>query len=416
MRGATTLHATLSSSHPLLYFVYRHATAVVVTRYCRVFFCRRLLDRQVCGCLTAFFRLLGSRIWKYSTLQPSEVLDAIERQAHDGGEASRGRGGGKKRPSEAIQKHVIQALPLLVASAVVTEPSRFFNDGRSGDRDGVSHGAREAEYGRGTERGAAGGGGGARDETPLADDALEFLSREILALPAAARLRRKVLTNALLDILEVCYDRCPVAAAGEDTSVTASGGGDSEFDKGFRYTRPESWPWNSETGVVSAGGVGDAVSGGGGDVGYRRRRRQWPLSWPVRSLPRWAPRLADAAADRNHLAGEGGGGEAVSDLVQRASKVVELVLHRHAGAAWRTAICALRGGPGGSPSRLDEAGRVGEEREEEENEEGEAEVLPIFGPLLERICLELPLLDVMARVHAAVFQAHGWLSLLPCGK
>ena len=136
----------------------------------------------------------------------------------------------------------------------------------------------------------------------------------------------------------------------------------------------------------------------------------------MRSLPRWAPRLADAAAARSHLAGQGGDGEAVSDLVKRASDVVELVLHQHAGAAWRKAICALRGAPGGSASHLDEAGSssmVGEEREEEDDEEG---VLLIFGPLLERICLELPLLDVMARVHGAVFQAHGWLSLLPCGK
>lgn len=400
----------------------------------------------MCGCLTALFRLLGPRIWKYSTLRPPEVLDAIERQARDGGEASLGAGGGKRRPRGAIQKKALQALPLLVSSAS-SSPSRLLGGRSDGHDDGMSHGGSlEAEaqgYGGGRERGATGGGGGGgggsvADETPLADDALEFVSREMSALPSAAgtpggrghgpspesnhgtnSLRRTMLTNALLDVLEVCYNR-PVAA-GEDAGVSASGHGVGEFDDSFRYSKPESWPWNSGTGVDSAGGVEDDFRGGSGTDGYRRRRRQLPLSWPVRSLPRWAPRLADAVAARSRVAGEGGGGEEVSDLVNRASGVMEVVLHQHAGAAWRKAICALRTVPGGSSSHLDEAGsgssRVGEGKEKEEEErEDEEEVLSIFRPLLERICLELPLLDLTARVHAAVFQAHGWLSLLPCGK
>lgn len=399
----------------------------------------------MCGCLTALFRLLGPRIWKYSTLRPPEVLDAIERQARDGGEADLGAGGGKRRPRGAIQKKALQALPLLVSSA--SSPSRLL-DGRSDDHDDgmLRGGSLEAEaqgYGRGRERGVAGrggggGGGSVADETPLADDALEFLSREISALPSSAgtsggrghgpspesnhgnnSLRRTMLTNALLDVLEICYNR-PVAA-GEDAGVNASSHGDSEFKDSFRYSKPESWPWNSGTGVDSAGGVEDDFRGGSGTDGYRRRRRQLPPSWPVRSLPRWAPRLADAVAARSRVAGEGGGGEEVSDLVSRASGVMEVVLHQHAGAAWRKAIGALRGVPGGSAPRLGEAGssnsRVGEGKEEgEEEEEDEDEVLSIFRPLLERICLELPLLDLTARVHAALFQAHGWLSLLPCGK
>ena len=394
----------------------------------------------MCGCLTALFRLLGPRIWKYSTLRAPEVLDAIERQAREGGEASLG-GGGKRRPRVAIQKKALQTLPLLVSSA--SPPSRL-HDGRIGGRDdGVSYGgSREAEaqgYTSGRERGATGGGGDVADEASLADDALEFLSSEILALssPTAAAvaaaggrghnpppepnngknsLRRMVLTNTLLDVLEVCYHR--QVGADEDVGINASGYGGREVDESFRYSTPESWPWNSGTGVDDAGRVeGDTVGGSGTD-GCRRRRRQWLPSWPVRSLPRWAPRLADAVAARRHVAGEGGDGEAVSALVDRASGVVELVLHQHAGAAWRKAIRALRGAPGGPDFHLDEPGsntRVGEGKEEEEEDDDE-EVLLIFRPLLERICLDLPLLDLTARVHAIVFQAHGWLSLLPCGE
>lgn len=398
----------------------------------------------MCGCLTALFRLLGPRIWKYSTLRPPEVLDAIERQAREGEEASLG-GGGKRRPRGAIQKKALQALPLLVSSA--SSPSRRYDGLSGGHADGVSYGgspeAEAQEYVSERERGARRAGGDVADKASLADDVLEFLSHEISALSCSSSaaaavaaaggrghnpqpepnngkssLRRTVLTNTLLDVLEVCYDR--QVAADEDVRVNASGHGDHDFDETFRYSKPESWPWNSGTGVDSAGRAEGDIVGGSGTDGYRRRRRQWPLSWPVRSLPRWAPRLADAVAARSHAAGEGGDGEAVSSLINRATGVLELVLHQHAGAAWRKAIWALRGGPGGPELHLDEPGsntRVGEGKgEEEAEEEDDEEVLMIFRPLLERICLDLPLLDLTARVHAIVFQAHGWLSLLPCGE
>lgn len=367
----------------------------------------------------AFIDLLGSRIWQYTTFRPSEVLDAIERRARDGG------GGDKPGQHLAIQKKVLQTLPLLVSSTADAEQSRFGDGGRGGDRDGVPYGVREAEgrmFGRERERGAAAGrGGSVADEGLLADAALDFLSREISMLPSGVTaglggqvplqgsnsLGRIALTTALLDILEACYGRRAVAA-GDDTGAIAN---DRECDVGLQPTLPESWPWNSGTSVPNVGGRGDiigtgrsaAIGGGGGVGGYRGQRRQWPLSWPVRSLPRWGPQLADAAGARRRDAGEGGGAD---KLVERASDVVELVLHKHAGAAWRKAIIALRGAPGGSASSVDEV---------ECMEEG-GDVLPICGPLLERICLELPLMDLTVRVHAAVFQAHGWLSLLPCGE
>lgn len=44
------------------------------------------------------------------------------------------------------------------------------------------------------------------------------------------------------------------------------------------------------------------------------------------------------------------------------------------------------------------------------------DVLPLCEPLLTRICVELPVLNFSVRVHAAVFEAHGSIALLPCGE
>lgn len=135
--------------------------------------------------------------------------------------------------------------------------------------------------------------GGSREESPpdkkgMADIALEFLANELSSTPAV-RIPgrdggggyRKALTSALLDVVEVCYGT-PAAATG-----------------------PDSWPWNSATSSMDqedGAGLGrraehNMLSAGTGS----RQRTWWPLTWPVRTLRDWGPRLADAAGDRKGL-------------------------------------------------------------------------------------------------------------------
>ncbi|CAM9371654.1 unnamed protein product, partial [Scytosiphon promiscuus] len=181
------------------------------------------------------------------------------------------------------------------------------------------------------------------------------------------------LTRAFLAILEGCYDEKLDDGRDRGGCTNNYNGGDG----GDRPLGPGSWPWNTEakTEITRSRPGAEVVSD----------RWHPPPPWPVSSLSLWGPRLADVAGDRESRSS---GGSAAVAVVDRAARVVELVLRRHAGEAWKQALSALR------PSRP---------------------VVPLCGPLLERICLELPLMALPVRVHAAVFEAHGWLSLLPCG-
>eukprot|EP00903_Cladosiphon_okamuranus_P019598 g18024.t1 len=346
---------------------------------------------QVCGCLAALLRLLGTGVWEYSSREPLEVLDTIERQTrHDGyggGAAATGfapgsRAQSRQLPNEAVHKKVLETLPMLVASAPA--PSASIS-GRVG----------------GSEKAGSRGSDSSVTPPSLADAALGFLSTEIATLSTgghapgdqgALTRRRMALTRAFLGVLETCYDG--------GGSEAMNGGDDDPLD-------PEGWPWNTAVAATTAEAE-DAADGG--------VSRWWHPSWPVLSLASWGPRLADIAGDRRSGGGNGStsSGGASALVVDRAARVVELVLRQHAGAAWRDALSALRpplglSWGGGSKVHGDAGGR-------EEEEEEKVAVLPLCGPLLERICLELPLMDLPVRVHAAVFAAHGWLSLLPCGE
>lgn len=383
----------------------------------------------MCGCLASLLRLLGAGIWDYSSRQPSEVLEAFERQIrHEGDHTVPFCGvwaGGRtpRPPNEAIHKKVLEMLPLLVSSGSVGGrlPSSPRISGRV-DAD-VPCGNRESAVEGQGETGLTAGGGSDDGATPgysfsLADAALELLSRDLAALSTRGsdsssasdstqggnRRRKMALARALLDVVETCYNDASSAGGGGGASGNGSGnvGGNHDGDP----LRPENWPWNAAASETAS----DAANSD-----------WWHPSWPVRSLPLWGPRLADIAGDRSSrgsgATGEGastgaGGGGAL--VVDRAAKLVEFVLRQHSGAAWRIALGALRPPISGSGSAPQERG--GRERKEEgEGEKEKGQVLPLCGALLERICLELPLMDLPVRVHAAVFEAHGWLSLLPCG-
>lgn len=391
---------------------------------------------QACGCFTALLRLLGSRLWDCSSLRPFEVLHALQRRIR--GESG---GGGWRSPcpNEAISRKVLEAMPLLVQSC----SSRVAGSGGGGENFGGNR--RRELSGVGGEEGST-GRGGSGGET-LADAALEFLSVELASL-APARLsvaagawstgstgqgggsagRRAALTRALLGILEVCYGSRRNTGIDPDTVDDADDGREPTAANG-----PESWPWNAPADISSNGGKGgdgvgrwaaesSAAAGGSSSAGTPRAW-WWPRAWPVRSMSSWGPRLADAAGDRGRFfdyrggvgSGSTGGAAASASAaaVERAADVVGLVLRRHVGAAWRGALSALRGGSGeGLVGNW--GGGTGAGAGAREGVEG-AGLLPVCRPLLERICLELPLMDLPVVVHAAVFETHGLLALLPLG-
>lgn len=363
---------------------------------------------QVCGCLAALLRLLGTGVWEYSSREPSEVLEAIERQTHHDGHGGGGAAAGlapgpraqsRRPPNEAVHKKVLEMLPMLVASAPATSVSSRVGGSENAGPCGDERSVTTFEHSADSCLASSSLAWPSFSSPSLADAALGFLSTEIAVLSAGGHApadqgtltrRKMALTRALLGILETCY--------GGGGGVAMNGGDDDPL-------HPEGWPWNAAAGVATAAAV-DAADGGDS--------RWWHPSWPVHSLASWGPRLADIAGDRRSGGISGstssGGGALVVD---RAARVVELVLRQHAGAAWREALSALRSPlgsslGGGSVAHGDAGGR-------EQEEEEKMAVLPLCGPLLERICLELPLMDLPVRVHAAVFAAHGWLSLLPCG-
>lgn len=356
-----------------------------------------MLQRQVCGCVTALLRLLGSQIWKHSSLDPSEVLEAIERQARDKREDTAPAGRRGLRPNEAVHMKVLEALPFLVSSATAMESSRVAGgnrDDRDCDRGSYPDGDDRME-GRETPVGVGGDG----PENSLADDALSFLSTEMSSLSGSVAVggcldsgadmgsnarRTTALTRALLAVLETCYGR---ATGGSGVDGGGYSGGNDGSQRG---AGPESWPWNSVARVDVVTPVENAV-GGGGAGRHGRRDRWFPPSWPVRSLPSWGPRLAEKASER----------------FKGAAAVMELVLREHAGAVWREALSALREGSNGPEPLRAAKGSGGPEVEK---------MLPICEPLLKLICLVLPLRGMPVGVHAAVFQAHGWLALVPCGN
>lgn len=371
------------------------------------------------------------------------MLAALERRCRQEEGGSRGYGQGPT--NEAIRKKVLELLPVLVSSAPAIDGSR-----RGGGGDGA------CDRGFGAYAGQIVGGvgeeeGGRSSQSTLADGALKFLSDELMALSSSARGtgvaannfraaghvgrgeaaasgsgRKIALTRAMLDVLEVCYGDAPMAAAGASRNFNDGGRIISTTSPSIG---PESWPWNSADRSISFEDVNCSASrrshhGGGStttvqDRGSGRGRRSWfPRAWPVLSMRDWGPRLADAAGDRK---GYGGGAPGVragvggsAAVVERAAEVVELVLRKHAAVVWKEALSALRGGGGGGYDK-ESSTRLEARRGGGDGVEG-MEVLPICGPMMERICLELPLLDLPVVVHAAVFEAHGVLSLLPCGK
>lgn len=351
-------------------------------------------------------------------------MEILEQQTRHHGGGGTGAGASWGRPSPylpqqpppnaAVHKKLVETLPLLVSSCTAAAAAA--------EASGEAGSFRVASgYGAGSDVAASG-----ELSSSLADAALSFLSREIASLVAAAgaagwgpsNRRRMTLTRAFLGVLETCYHQTDGTEGGE-----AWVNGDDDVGDG--PLGPESWPWNT---AANAGQAEGARNRSGVEVTSDR----WhpPPSWPVRSLPLWGPRLADIAGDRESRSW---GGAPAETAVDRAARVVELVLRRHAGEAWKQALCALRpqsspraSGGGASAGRFQAVGSNsgrsgggggggGASKKSAEEAEGEGSVVPLCGPLLERICLELPLMALPVRVHRAVFEAHGWLSLLPCG-
>lgn len=367
---------------------------------------------------------MGFRIWVYSSLNSLEALQAVKRQVLGEAGFAPGGGAGSCRSNEAIHKKALEILQLLVSSAVEAKSSRnLFGDGRSGSRgDEWRCGAGyEAQVGGHTsERGVTRDFDNSTCSFRLADAVLEFLSEEIWSLSLATgghrpesdqgsnRRRWVVIAQAILSVLEVCYGQ-PMMAGFRDKEAADSDVQHAADNDSQRPPGPEKWPWNScgnvdsaeadeyETATPCAG-----IRFGASPARQQEQRALWPLSWPVRSLPRWGPRLAGIAGERGRSDVKGAIGGSAGVVVDRAAEVVQLVLRAHVRLAWREALCALRHATAGSKSLP--------------HIEAEGEALPACQPLLERICLELPLLDIPTRVHAAVFEVHGWLALLPSGK
>lgn len=301
---------------------------------------------------------------------------------------------------EAVHKKALEVLPLVVSSSFgiqscVINPDR----GRDGFMQGKP-GSHDLEYPSGAS---------------LADAALEFVSEEISryrdpvpsersqagssSLGGRGRSTRKrtALNQALLAVLEVCYGRPGSTMEdrdgnGDDVADTAKGREDAMATVSRqRLSGPDMWPWNADP--------GELVENTRGRGSNQLRRSAYSSRWSLMSIKSWGPRLADAAGDRDSYETVGG------VVVEGAAAVVELVLRRHAGAAWSEALYALRLASSDGPKvdrRISFA--------------GVDSPLPLCGPLLERLCLELPVLDLPARVHSAVFEAHAWLALLPCGN
>lgn len=360
------------------------------------------------------------------------MFGAIERRVRGGRNAS----GESIPPNDAILHKALDALPLLVSSVASTDSSRVKGSNRRGRGDRGSGGALDVQdygpwQGRSVEKQqtASRRAEGCRessgaDDTPLlADTVLEFLceqiSRPLTTTPVTAvaattavaergrgisALRGKALAHALLDVLETCYGK-PV------------NDGDAH---GGRVRKPESWPWNV---AGSTDGVSHAISAGAGESTHgtlaphshgddfsrrlrRRNGRRSPLTWPVRSMQRWGPRLADATADLSRLG---------SEVVDRAASTVERVLQQHLAVVWREALSSLQHGADdfASPAGVSALEGDGNGEGSVDDQEG---MLPLCEPLLGRICLVLPLMDLPDRVHAVVFEAHGLLALLPTGE
>lgn len=308
-------------------------------------------------------------------MRPSEILAALERRC-------RGDSGGN---ADGVRAKALKLLPLLVASA----PGVCADGG-----------------GRAAISGSLGGHvDNARD---LSNAALKFISDELLSLKSSrggghfratpvmtqnqVSWRRTVLTRALLNVLEVCY--------GESRDLEGSNAeGSSEVGGSLHspLVGSEWWPWNVATTNLEGGDASGRPSQGCDSVALSA------MNWPVDSFSDWGPRLADATSvSRSHDSSD-----TALRNVDDATKVARLVIRRHACAVWREALAALRG--------QDYQSNPGSRRDRVEVGLKAAGMLPLCKPLLKRICLDLPLLNVSISAHAMVFEAHGSLALLPCG-
>lgn len=362
---------------------------------------------QVCGCFAALLRLVGTGIWNFSSLPPLEVLGMVEQRVKlsGGGDGASGRTGESGGVGdEAVHKKALEVLPLLVLSSFGVQLCAISPDrGRDGSDDLEDP-----------------------SEGSLADAALEFITKEISryrdpvtsersqvgssSLGGRGRSTRKrtALNQALFAVLEVCYgfpgSRMEDSEGNGDDAGKGREGPMATTSR-QRLSGPEMWPWNADPGKF--------VENSRGRGSNQLRRLAYSSRWPLMSVKAWGPRLADAAADRDSYESVGG------VVVEGAAAVIELVLRRHAGVAWSEALYALRVASSDRPKARGPGHRV---MEKDGNRErsipfiGVDSPLPLCEPLLERLCLELPVLDLPARVHSAVFEAHAWLALLPCGN
>lgn len=368
----------------------------------------------MCGCFAALLRLVGTGIWNFSSLPPLEVLGIVEQrvQLSGGGDGASGRTGeGGGGGDEAVHKKALEVLPLLVSSSFGVQLCAISPD-RGRDRfmqeKPGSHDLEDSSEGS------------------LADAALEFVSKEISryrdpvtsersqvgssSLGGRGRSTRKrtALNQALFAVLEVCYG-CPGSTMeGRESNGDGAGNGREDAmatENRQRLSGPDSWPWNADP--------GELVENSRGRGSNQLRRLGLSSRWPLMSVKSWGPRLADAAGDRDSYESVGG------VVVEGAAAVIELVLRRHAGVAWSEALYALRVASSDRPKAWGAGPRAF--GKDVDNDRGNSFVgvdspLPLCEPLLERLCLELPVLDLPARVHSAVFEAHAWLALLPCGN